>query len=721
MRLQFKPYGIMRHHQLFRLAIALPLLAIRGTAETPPLASPPILMTPVVVYGGDYRVLPGAASLNILTDDPIPGDARTTTRDLTARAPNLMVLDGNNNRMPRFSVRGWRENNFTTGDPAVGIYLDDVPCADLYSRSLLLHDVESIEFIRSPQGTLYGAGGPGGVINITSRQPGDAWHGNAGFTYGSYDQKTGDLAVRGPVVADQLTLGVAGVYGTRDGFVKNLVNGRRLDTQETLAGRLQLHWTPSDPWTFSLLASGQQFNDGFVPTFNPGRDRNFFRVARDYPGHVDTETWNLAFKAAWHGEAVQVTSVTSYRSWRQDLAQDFDFTSGYDFLAPPSPANPFPTIGFSRPDLGQWTQEVRVRSRNPDAALQWNAGVFGNWSETRVASGRTVAIPFNGTDHSTTRARQEAETYALFGEATYSLGEKFDLIGGLRLTRDNREMSRGRSGVNWLDPRSPLGPFAQPRYRVEDDFSAQQPKFGVAYHFQPECVWYATVTAGYQSGGFNASNDTAAQSGFDPARSWHYETGVRTLWLDQKLELNASLFFTDTDDYQVYRLSASDPAQAWMLNADRVTAWGAELEVIARPSDALTLSLLAGYTDAEFNRFYDARNGRSFNGRTVNFVPEFTVALGATYQIWKGLYARADLVGVGRYYLDEDNSAAQNAYALLQARVGYAHGNFEMFVFGQNLLDEKYASNALDFRPASGLILQPGDPLCLGVGVSAKF
>jgi iron complex outermembrane receptor protein len=80
-----------------------------------------------------------------------------------------------------------------------------------------------------------------------------------------------------------------------------------------------------------------------------------------------------------------------------------------------------------------------------------------------------------------------------------------------------------------------------------------------------------------------------------------------------------------------------------------------------------------------------------------------------------------ELAGVGKYYLDEANSKAQNAYALLNARVGYAHDNFEVFVFGRNLLDEEYASNALDFRPASGLILQPGDPLCVGVGISAKF
>jgi iron complex outermembrane receptor protein len=586
-----------------------------------------------------------------------------------------------------------------------------------------LHDVESIEFIRGPQGTLYGASGPGGVINITSRQPGNIWRGNAGFSYGSYNQQAYDVAISGPIITEQLALGVSGLYSMRDGFVKNLADGQRLDDQKTLAGRVQLRWTPSEPWEFSLLASGQRFDDDFVPTFNPASDRDFFHVRRDYPGYVDTETWNLALKAAWRGEAVKVTSVTSYRDWQQDLAQDFDFTDGFDFLSPPSPANPFPTIGFFRPDLQQWTHEVRVRSLDPGDALKWNAGIFGNWTEVRTDSGRNVTIPFFGTDSSTTRARHEAETYALFGEATYSVQEKFDFIGGLRLTHDVRELRRGRAGFNLLDVSSPFGPFAKDSYQVEDDYDAILPKFGLAYHFQSECVLYATVSAGYQSGGFNASNDEAAQSGFDAARSWHYETGVRTLWLDQKLEINAALFFTDTDDYQVYRLSAQDPAQAWMLNADRALAWGAELELVARPFDQLTLSLLAGYTHAEFDRFRYMENSVevSFDGKTINFVPEFTAILAAEYRFWKGLYARVELAGVGKYYLDEANSKAQNAYALLNARVGYARDNFEVFVFGRNLLDEEYASNALDFRPASGLILQPGDPLCVGVGISAKF
>src|SRR5258706_10385945 len=163
----------------------LPLLALNAATAEETNALP---LTPVMVYGGDYRVLPGAASVNVLDLAASGPSPLATTRDLAALAPNTMLFDGNNNRLPKFSVRGLRENNFTTGDPAVGVYLDDMPFNDLYTRTIPLHDIATIEFIRGPQGTLYGASGPGGVVNFVSTQPGNDWHRHASATYGNYDQ-----------------------------------------------------------------------------------------------------------------------------------------------------------------------------------------------------------------------------------------------------------------------------------------------------------------------------------------------------------------------------------------------------------------------------------------------------------------------------------------------------------------------------------------------------
>jgi iron complex outermembrane receptor protein len=383
----------------------------------------PVRLPPVTIYGGGYRVLPGAASTTIVDTEPVQGGALASTRDLTALTPNLAVFDGNNDRMPRFSVRGLRENNFTTGDPAVGLYLDDVPFSDLYSRSIALHDVESIEFIKGPQGTLYGASGPGGVINVVSRQPGDAWHGSAGVTYGNYDQQAYDAAISGPVISNQLAIGVSGVYSSRDGFVRNVGRKTNPDTKETLAGRVQLRFTPTEDWEFTLIGAGQKFNDGFVPTFSPATgDRNYFRVARNYDGFVDTDTWNVALKAAYTASSFKITSISSYRNWRQNLAQDFDFSA--------SPANS--TIGLFKPQLDQCTEELRVRSLDDSAAFKWNGGLYFADNQVRTSSGRTIDIfPPMFVDRSITKSDVQGQTYAAFGEVTYTVADKLDFTAGV--------------------------------------------------------------------------------------------------------------------------------------------------------------------------------------------------------------------------------------------------------------------------------------------------
>lgn len=716
----------MRQTNVFlRLLCRTFLLAALFTlcGQTPSLAddqgttNQPARLTPVTVYGGDYDVLPGAASVTVLDTEPVQGGALASTRDLSALAPNSVVFDGNDNRVPRFSIRGLRENNFVTGDPAVGLYLDDVPFFDLYSRSLVLHDVESVEFVRGPQGTLYGASGPGGVINIVSHQPTDVWRGTGNFTYGDYEQMALDAAVRGPIVSNRLAFSIAGLYSSRDGFVENTFNGNHPDDQKTLSGRAQLRWTPTANWDFSLIAMGQKFDDGFVPTFNPASDRDMFHVARNYDGYVDTRTWDTSLKAAYETASVKFTSVTAYRKWRQDLAQDFDFT-----------ANPlFSTVGLFDPDLDQWTEELRVRSLDDSATLKWNSGLYFADGDVNTASGRTISdlpppyFPTGAVDSSITQSKQEAQTYAIFGETTYTVAEHLDLTAGVRLTCDERQMWRTRSGVNWGTEPLPIGPFQIEPFTVRNHFSAAQPKFGVAYHFQPECEMYATVASGYQSGGFNASNDDPAQTGYNPARSWNYEVGVRTLWFNQRLEFNTAFFYTDTDGYQVYRLNTTDPTQAYLLNAARATSWGAEAELIARPRHDLTLSLNGGYTHAQFDQFYDPYNHVSFDGKTINFVPEFTISFAAEYRFLKYFYARGEVVGVGRYFLDEANTTTQNPYALLNARLGYKSEHLEIYLFGRKLLDEHYASNALDFSPSPGLILQPGDPLTFGAAITARF
>ena len=163
-----------------------------------------------------------SATTTVSGNEVQPGEI-TSVRDLTAETPNLTVFGANDDRTPKFSIRGLRENSFGVGEPVIGMYVDDVPYFDLNSRDIPLYDVAGIQFARGEQGTLYGASGMGGVMNITTRQPGNDWHGSGTLSFGDYNAESYQIGAGGALIRDQLYLNLSGLYGFRDGYVHNLV------------------------------------------------------------------------------------------------------------------------------------------------------------------------------------------------------------------------------------------------------------------------------------------------------------------------------------------------------------------------------------------------------------------------------------------------------------------------------------------------------------------
>ncbi len=685
------------------------LSALQTSAQN---SGSPTQLAPVTVTGAAVAAIPQSSSsaVTVVSGDEVQVGEITSTRDLTAQTPNLSVFDGNDQRTPRFSIRGFRENNFGVGEPVVGLYVDGVPYFDMNSRGLALFDAREIQFIRGDQGTLYGASGVGGVINVLTVQPQNQTHGYAEASYGNYNAQDYQIGVSGAIVTNKLFFGVNGLDSLRDGFVRNSFDGGRPDAQQTLGLRGVLRWTPSDPWNITLMADAGRDNDGFVPTYLPGSDKSAFNVSRNLDGYVDTDTLDQALKIGYDGGSVRVSSVLTHREWRQNLLQDFDF----------SPYNL--EDGFNAPRLEQWTEEFRVESPDPTAALKWRAGLYYANGDLRDDSGSLGFFPFPPGLNSTISDSQ-SDTYALFGQGTYTVGEKLDLTAGLRLTYDYRKMQR----TDFYPPSE--GGFVFPA-NLSDEFTAAQPKFAVAWHFTPTLEAYASATEGYQSGGFNPNVDTPALSKFSPERDWQFELGAKSSWLDNKLSANAALFYTVADNYQTYRINPDpmDATQAYMLNAHSADLYGAELELTARPIKGLDVSAGAGYTDAHYGRFTEpaAAGGLNLDGKPISFVPEFTANVSARYRLpWWHVYVRGEVLGVGRYHLDDSFNVAsgpvnQDAYFLANAQIGYESKHFEIYLFAKNIFDTHYYNNALNLD-AGPLVLQPGDPGLYGVAASARF
>lgn len=718
-------------HQKLVVACIATLAVAPAFAQTNTTLEPSPLPTVTVIGEKPALQQPETIAAGVVAGDLFERGGYNNTRELTAIAPNTSLFDGNNQRTPRFSLRGFRENNFMLGEPTVALYVDDVPFLDLASRGLPLYEIEQAEFYRGPQGTLFGANGIGGVMNIRTVQPGNDWHGHATAGYGSYDEQSYQLGISGPIAQDQLALGLSGLFSSQDGFVRNLTTGSRADDRETLSGRGVLRWTPTDRLDVSLSITGERFRDDFIPTFYrtssfpPGTsDESMFRVRRNIDGYNDTDAFGQALRIGYDAEDFKFVSITAHRNWEQNLLQDFDFSS----LELRN--------GFSRPEVETWSQEVRFQSPDSADKLKWLGGLFFADTRTKSDSGSIEFTPipiapgFESGPPTTFRtlATSDGNTYAAFGQATLSVTEQLDLIGGLRLNHDVREISRSKtiSATNSTFMGFPAGPFSSTfgEYDTDMDFTHLLPKVGAAWHFNSNLLGYVSFTGGYQSGGFNASVDDPAESRFDPARSWNYELGLKSDWADHCFTANLALFYTDTQDYQVYRLNGADPSQAYVQNADRAKMMGAELEFAARPAAGWEFSGGIGYTHAEYDRYFDSVNGVSLNGKTISFVPELTGNIAGQYRFPCGFYARVEVQALGDYYLTEDNAAKQSAFGLLNCRVGYDTKHWSIYVFGRNVLDKEYAANALDLRwggQPDMIVLQPGNPATVGVALTARF
>ena len=706
-------------------ATVLPVSAETGTASAP--VTQPYQLDKVTVLGQvDSAAGPGSVTRIGAAD--FAERELVSTRDLSAIAPNLTTFDANGDRTPRFSLRGLRENNFSYGESAVAMYIDDVPYADLYSRGVPLFGIDSAEFLRGPQGTLFGASRPGGVINLLTRLPGNTPAGYGTLRYGSYDAISAEAGVNGPVVKDNLFLGLSGLYGKREGFFHNLVTGQSPDSRETLAGRVQARWLPTDRVDVTFTAAAERFHDGGIVSRPIKAGGDLYDLKADQNGFNRVDSHTFSVRAAWTGEQVKVISISTRRDFRQSLQGDFDYAEYQPnpFL-PPGVYVPIPVIsGYASPKVGQWSQELRIESPDPKAALKWNAG--GYWTEHVLrndsgyvygsAAQAAFSLPFPVTGLTDqTLAAQRDMNYALFGQLTYTVLEHLDVTAGLRWERDERNLDRTH-----LNPLAP-SPFNSIAFKTSRNFDGFQPKVGLAYHLTPDATVWFSAAEGYQPGGFSPSQDNPATVNYAKSTSEHYELGLTGRLLDGALRASVSGFLIETKDYQVYRpVSFTDFR---VLNADRARTWGAEAELRWEPVKGLEFAVAAGWTQAEFRNFSapnpSGAGVEDLGGRTINFVPQFTLDASGTYRFPCGFFVGAGVTAIGEYWFDERNTAKQSPYALVRVRAGWEKGNFGVAVFAHNLTDTKYYANALDLGPSQGFVGTPGDPQVFGIELNGRF
>lgn len=673
------------------LALAVPAFGQEGKTHT---------LEPVKVSAQkreeDVQKVP--QSVDVLDDVALEENRIVEFLDLQNIVPNMSFSStGGTGTYSFIAIRG-RSNCTLDVDSTVSVLVDGVPYDDLYSvANNMLLDIERVEVLRGPQSTLYGLNSEAGVINIITKEPTDTVttkvFGEGGYwadADGSY--RVGG-SVSGPILEDRLKGRLALTTKHEGGYVVNRATDEPYNDSQVTASNGSLVFTPTDNLKISggLSYTNLSGDAGYVyapydraAAASLGLSYDEWEVDVDEEGYSDQETLGSNVQINYQFDTMEVTSITAYRKTRQRFGYDGDLT--------PTPGQ----LGFADNEFGTLTQELRLQSmEDEDSPFNWLVGYFLHGFE------RDMALGFNGTPaySGTITGRSNA----FFGQGTYRvMDRKLGFTLGLRQEWAERsvKVDTGMFNENSVDN------------------SMFLPKFTVDYRATPEAMLYASVARGWRSGGVNLYGPNLAQSEFDKETCWAYEVGAKTHWMDNRLLLNLSAFYTAYDDFQdAVRINFM---QSYMSNVPEVRMMGLEAEMDARLTEALQLTGGVGYVHARYEDAPDAVAG-DFNGNSVAMVPDFDAHLALRYTFLENFYVRPEVRGVGTTYWDASNVKKQDPYMTCNLRAGYMKDNYEIYVYGQNLTNEYAFNYAVDYTKTGDYVGNPITPLRVGLGVNFNF
>ena len=692
--------------------------------------------------------------------------------------PNVNLVQGRGSTTSaNFFIRGiGQPDALQTFDPAVGVYVDGVYLSRIQGALLNLFDVQRVEILRGPQGTLYGKNTIGGAVNIVTKKPDlNAFHASGDVTYGAYDQVLLNGYVTAPIIADTLALSLAGTYDRRDGLVTDPLTGRRFNDRNLWSGRGILRFKPADGIEFVLSGDYTKQRNAIAlgyPTApltqvsvapagatilvpaEPYGPYNFRASTSLAPGQGQRlDHWGIGFTANIDlTDSLQFVSITGYRKLDPNFFIDID---------------------ASQFELGDVFVGVNQNQFSQELQLKYNGnrlkGVFGlyyldeNVRSHQEAYGDDI-FTYLGGPVSFTRLiddSQNTKSYAAFGQFTYDFSDRWAFTGGLRYTREDRRYNRFTTTI------SSLVFFNNLQFRFPDNlpapfnadnvasFGAWTPSFTLSYKPDTDTLFYFSANRGFKSGGFNGRansvNDLTLVVGgvptivnrFRPETVWTYEVGTKARFADGRVQLSADAFYSDYSDFQARVgggvVGAANTGVFPVINAGKLRIWGFELEAIVKPTPAFTLTGSLGYLNAKYLRFDDGRRvppgsfscnptGAAITCRPA-FAPPISARLAGDYVIPIGS-SKLTLGAEGRFidkqYLSVDNrpGLTEPGYVLGNAYVQLDLADSRFYLRGavKNFSDTRYRTDGQEFSSVANIqTVYYGDPRTWTISAGFRF
>lgn len=651
---------------------------------------------------------------------------------VAAASPSITFVPypGSSNTLILYMRAQGSENPMSiSSDGSVGLYEDGFYIARPQASTFDLADVERVEILRGPQGTLYGRNTTGGAVNLVSKQPQGEFGIKQEFRFGTHNLFRSLTAIdlpRAGDVAAKVTL----LKSATDGYVKNPGASHDFGEQGQQAGRLMLHWDASDDvlvdYAFEKgnLASTPDYWQN--PSLNgstingyayTGADRPVRRAfmpidlaesTADFEGHGLTVGWDLA-------DTLTLKSLTGYRTL------DFDAHQVYAdaFTLPPAPGIPYVLNTRDLIHSHQFSQEFQLAGSNAASTVNYVAGLY--YFKEGSSHLQTVDVPdfLQTTDGD---VNVDSESQAAFGQLTWTppvLDERFDITVGARYTRDKKTADRLSTANGAVTENSPAATLR---------FNRFNPSLTLNFRWTEDLSVYGKISTGYRAGGFyEAAPIGQFSQSFAPEKLTNYELGLKSYWLDHRVRFNLAVFEAKYDDKQLtVQSNPLNPADSQVYNAASATIDGVEASLLLQPIDDLTISLDYAYLDAYFDKvdvipgsvFDNAANTASpyHVGDNIKdvfvmpFAPKNSLSVAIDYTVWHfdagTLDAHLDYKWQDKVYnqgplgpsVPGRDFGAMNSYGVINGRLSLAldlpRGDHAKFgIWGKNLGNQQYVTS----------------------------
>ena len=643
-------------------------------------------------------------------------------KDLTAIVPNLYSGNSGDERNV-VSVRGITTTSY---DPAIATYVDGVNQFSLDTYIPQLSDIERIEILRGPQGTLYGRNAMGGVINIITKQPTNNTNGFAEVALGNYNQQRYSAGIRTPIIKNRLFFGASAMFNKRNGYYFNDFNNTSFDNQHQLTTNGYLKYLPGERWTVTLNAKFQNNkNHGAFPMVNGSEEafKNPYKLNQNAVGLMTDNTINTSLSVYHSGSHINFSSQTAWQNNHRyyEPPIDGDF-SPLDIVTVDN------NYGKKWNNVKVFTQEFKFNSSaTKTSLLNWTAGAyfFHQYNPNKQATHFGADAGIFGANPNTSvinTTKGKNTGFALYGQVNYTLTKKLSLVAGLRYDYESKYLNvegeyKTETGDIFV---------TTPDTASTKNFGAFSPKLGLKYAIASNSNLFANYSRGFRTGGLTQLSTDPSQPPlypYQPEYSNNFEVGLKNNFLNYRLVLNVTAFFTRVNNAQVPTLVLPD-AITVTKNTGELNSKGAEVELFYKPVKGLQIDYSFGFTDAKYKSLKLSSNGQTadLGGKTQIFTPDVTSMLTTQYSCVISarqqikLVIRGEWFYLGKRYFDLANNISQSPYSLFNSSLGVSRKNTELFFWMRNMGDKKYIEYAYDFGA-----IHLGTPMTYGVTIRTKF